>query len=158
MHMFESPTFVGGGYCVIYQHYAPDRCFESHPERSEAFQPLPINCASSFSQGYNNCIIPATENPAPTSTPLSSLSTNRAVPKYASQNRQPENISQKGQDCPISDDFLGTQTAGEAKMRGFTVKSQTEENWDGKNGNRRLHRLGCVVMGLLVITVVMFVF
>lgn len=59
---------------------------------------------------------------------------------------------------PISDRILGTPTAWRAKVGEIAVKSQAEENWDSKNGKRRLRRLGCVVMGLLLITVVMFVF
>lgn len=59
---------------------------------------------------------------------------------------------------PISDKILGIPTAWRAKISEIAMKSQAEENWDGKSGKRRLRRLGCVVMGLSVITVVMFVF
>lgn len=43
-------------------------------------------------------------------------------------------------------------------MDGIAVQSQAEENWDGRKRKRRLRGLGRLVIGLLVITVVMFVF
>ena len=93
-----------------------------------------------------------------TSISLSSLSPERVGRAWASQNCQPENVGQEGQKLPISDRNLGTPTAWRAKIGETAVESQAEENWEGKNGKRRLRRLGCVVMGLLLITVVMFVF
>lgn len=158
VHKFECPASVGGGCCDIGLRCAIDLCLEYRYKTLAVFQQSSFHNSTSFiSQGYD-CIIPATIGPVQASTLLSSLSSDRAVPTCASQNWQPENISQKGQDLPISDMILGTPTAWRAKIGEIAVKSQAEENWDGKNGKRRLRRLGCVVMGLLVITVVMFVF
>ena len=60
--------------------------------------------------------------------------------------------------APPSGRILDIPKAWRAKIGEVAMRSQAEENWDGKNGNRRLRRLGCVVMGMLVITVIMLVF
>ena len=118
-------------------------------------QPLPIqNGTSSIPQGFYDCIIPGLMR---TSTPPSSLSTERILPICASQKCQPENVNQKNQDLPISDIIIKTSRLWRAKIGEIAVRSQAEENWDGKNRERRLRRLGCIVFGLVVVTVVMFV-
>ena len=154
----ERPACADGGCCAIGLRYASDLCFE-YPYRTLAvLQPLPVPNSTSFiSQGLYHCILPAIIGPMQTGTPPSSLSAVRATPTYASQNHQSENVSQKGEDLPISDTIVGTATIGGAKTDGIAVQSQAEEHWDGKN-RKRLRRLGCVVIGLLVITVIMFVF
>lgn len=159
MHTIECRASAGNGCRATGLRCASGLCFEYHYKTSAMFQPLPShNGTFSMSQGFYSGIVLGTMGPVRTSTSPSSLSTDRAVPTCASQNYQPETVSQKGQDLPISVKILGTLTAWRAKIDEIAVKSQAEENWDGKNGNRRLRRLGCVVMGLLVITVVMFVF
>ena len=70
----------------------------------------------------------------------------------------PESISHHSRDVPIDDRSLEASAAWGAKMGKIAIKSQADESWDGKKGKKRLRRLGCVVMGLVVITVVMFVF
>ena len=157
-HTIERPASARGGCCAIGLRCASDPCFE-YPYRTLAvLQPLHVPNSTSFiSQGLYHCITPAIIGPMQTRTSPSNLSALRAAPTYASQNRQPENVSQKSEDLPISDSILGTATIGGAKIGEIAVQSQAEENWDGKN-RKRLRRLGCVVMGLLVITVVMFVF
>lgn len=159
MNTFECPASVGGGCCAIGLRCASDLCFEYHYKMLAVFQPLPIpNSTPSIPQGLYDCIVPATIGPVQTSTLPSSLFTDRAIPICTSQNCPPENISQKGQDLPISDTILGNPTAWRAKIGEIAVKSQAEENWDGRDSKRRLRKLGCVAMGLLVITAVMFVF
>lgn len=159
MHMLECPASVGGGCCATVLRCASDLCFEYHYKTSAVFQPFPIhNSTSPDSQGFYDGVSLATVGTLQKSFPPSSLSDDRTVPTYALQNCQPEDIGQKGQDLPISDKILGIPTAWRAKISEIAMKSQAEENWDGKSGKRRLRRLGCVVMGLSVITVVMFVF
>lgn len=154
----ERPACARGGCCAIGLRYAFDPCFE-YPYRTLAvLQPLRVPNSTSFiSQGLYHCIIPAITEPMQTGTLPSSLSAVSAAPIYASQNHQPENVSQKGEDLRLNDSILGTTTIGGAKTDEIAVQSQAEEHWDGKN-RKRLRRLGCVVMALLVITVVMFVF
>ena len=151
MHTLEGPISAGGGCCTT------GLCFEYNDETLVVFQTLPIHEGTIFnSQSFYNCSIPATMGPVQTFTLPSSLSTGRVVATGASQKCQPENINQK--ELRISDRTPGTQTAWRSKTDEIAVKSQAEENWDGKNGKRRLRRFGCVVMALVAITVVMFVF
>lgn len=158
-HTFECPSSAGDGCCAIGLRCAFELCLEYHYKTLAVFQPLPNHYSTSFvSQGLYDCIMPASMNSVQTSIPPSSISADRVGRACASQNCRPENVGQKGQNLPISDRILGTPTAWRAKVGEIAVKSQAEENWDSKNGKRRLRRLGCVVMGLLLITVVMFVF
>ena len=159
VHTFECPASVGGGCCAIGLRCASDLCFDYHYKTLAVFQPLPMhNSTYSISPDSYDCIIPTTMGLVQRSGSLSSVFTDGTGPTCASQKCQPENISQKGQDVLISDTSLGTSIAWGAKIGEIAVESQAEEKWDGKNAKRRLRRLGCVVMGLLVITVVMFVF
>lgn len=159
MHTIECPASVGGGCCAVGLRCASDLCLEFHYKTLAVFQPLPThNRTPLISQGFYDCIIPATVGPVQTSILPSSLSTARVVPTYVSQNCQPKNIIQKGQDLPISDRILGTPTAWRAKFGEIAVRKRAEVNGDGENGVSRLQRLGCVIMGLLLMTVVMFVF
>ena len=159
MHTFECPASAGGGCCANGLHCASDLCFEYHYKTLAVFQPLPMhNSTYSISPEFYDGIIPIAMCLAQRPTSLTSLSTSGAGPVCALQNCQPKVIGQKGQDLPIGDRILEAPTAWRAKIGEIAVTSQAEEKWDGKNGNKRLRRLGCVVMGLLVITVVMFVF
>ena len=118
------------------------------------FQPLPIsNSTSPTHQGFYDGNILATKGSVQSSILPSSLSTDKVLPTYAFQNCHPENISQKPQDLPITDRFLGIPTAWRAKIGKIAVNSQAEENSDGTDRKRGLR----VVIGLSVITVVMFV-
>lgn len=156
---FECPASVGGGCCAIGLRCASDLCLEYHYKTLAVFPPLPnLYNTASVSRGFHNCVIPTTMDSVRMSISPGSLSPDGVPGLCVSQNCQPENIRQTGQNLPISDRILGTPTAWRAKIGEIAVKSQAEENWDGKNGKRTLRRLGCVVTGLLLITVVMFVF
>ena len=156
VHAFECPASVGGGCCAFGLRCASDQCFEYHYKTLAVLQPLPIqNIISLIPQGFYDCIIPAAVR-AP--APPSSLSPDRAVQTCSWQDCQSENVNQKNQDLPTSNIFLGDLDAWRAKLGEIAMRSQAEENWDVAQGKRRLRRLGCVVMGLVVITVVMFVF
>lgn len=158
-HIFGCPAFVRGGWCPVGLRCVSDMCFEYHYKTLAVLQHLPIGNSTSFiSKGSYDCLIPVTMIAMQTSNPPSSLSTDRASPTHASQNGQPKNLSQTSQALPISDKVIGISTAWKAKIGKIAAKSQADEDWDTKSGNRRLRRLGCVVMGFLVITVVMFVF
>lgn len=158
-HAFECPASVLGGCCAISLRCTSDLYIEYHHTTLVMLQPLPAENNTSFiSQGFYGCIIPAIDGAMQAGIPSCSLSTGRALPTSASQNCQPENVSQEGQDPPISDTILDSPFTWRAKMGGDVVQSQAEENWDGKKGKRRLRGLGRLVIGLLVITVVMFVF
>ena len=160
LHTFESPATVGGGCCAVGLRCASKLCFEYRCTTLAVCQPLSFHNSTSFNfPDLYDCIISATRGLVQASSPPSSHSIDNVVPASASHNCQPENTIQKGQDLSISDSILGTPTAWRAKLGEIAVKSQAEDNWDGKNGGkRRLRRLGYVVIGLLVITVVMFVF
>lgn len=158
-HAFECPASVIGGCCTIWLRYASDLYTEYHYTALAKLQPLPAENNTAFiSQGFYDCIIPAIIGAVQTETPSCSVSTNRPLPICASRNCQPENVSQESQDLPISDTILGSPFTWRAKTDGIAVQSQAEENWDGRKRKRRLRGLGRLVIGLLVITVVMFVF
>ena len=158
-HAFECPVSVGGGCCPIGLRCASDQCFEYHYKTLAVLQPLPIqNNTSLVPQGFYGCIIPATVGFMQTPAPPSSVSTKRAVQTCTWQDCQPADVDQQSQDLQASNMHLGNSAAWRAKLGEIAVRSEAEENWDVAKGKRRLRRLGCVVMGLLVITVVMFVF
>lgn len=158
-HAFECPASVLSGCYAIGLRYAFDLCIEYHYTTLAKLQPLPAeNNTALVSQGFYDCIIPAIIGAMQTETPSCSLSTDKALTTCASQNCQPENVSQEGQDPPFSDTILGNPFTWRAKMGGVAVQSQAEENWDGKKRKRRLRGLGRLATGLLAITVVMFVF
>ena len=159
VHAFECPASVGGGCCAIGLRCASDQCFEYHYKTLAVLQPMPIqNSTSLIPQGFYDCILPDTAGPLQTPTPPRSLSTEKVVQTCAWQDCQPEIVNQKSQDLPTSNIFLGNSTTWRAKIGEIAVRSQAEEIWDIGKGKRGLRRLGCVVMGLLVMTVVMLVF
>ena len=161
MHISEGPTSGSRSCCAISLHCESDLVFEHNDEVLAVFQgqPLHIHKGTSFnSQGFYNCTILATIDPVEMSTLPSNLPTDQVEPTCASQKCQPEKITQKDQDLRIRDGRPETQTAWRSKIDEIVLRSQAEEDWDGKNGKRRLLRLGCVVMALVVIPVVMFVF
>ena len=161
MRISEGPTSGGSGCCAIGLRCESDLCFEYVDEMLAVFQPQPLHIHKDTnfnSQGSYNCSILATIGPVKTSTLSSSLPTSQVEPKCASQKCKPEKINQKDQDLRIRDRRPETQTAWRSKIDEIVLRSQAEEDWDGKNGKRRLLRLGCVVMALVVIPVVMFVF
>ena len=161
MHISEGPTSGSGGCCAIGLRCYSDLCFEYNDKMLAIFQPQPLHIhrGTSFnSQGFYTCSILPTFRPAKTSTLPSSLPTSQVEPTCASRKCQPEKMNQKDQDLRIRDRRPETQTAWRSKIDEIVLKSQAEEDWDGKNGKRRLLRLGSVVMALVVITVVMFVF
>ena len=162
LHTFASRNSFDFDHCDIYPSYGPDLYLKHCYKILAVLQSLPIQShASSFPQVSYNCIILATIGLVRTSTPIGSTFTERVLPMCASQNCRQEDISHKGQNLSISNKILEAPAASAAltaSTHGIVVKSQAEENWEGKNGKRRLRRLGCVVMGLVVITVVMFVF
>ena len=158
-YTIECPSSVRGGCRVIGLTRASDPCIEHGYSTSAGLQALPAeNSTSSISQGLYDCIILAFIGLVQRETLPSIISTNRALPTCATQCSQPENVSQKGQDLPISDTNLGNPTAWRAKVEEIAVRNQAEENWDGKDRKRRLRRLGRLVIGLLVVTLVMWVF
>ena len=158
-YTIECPTSARGGCRVIGLRCASDPCIEHGYSTSAEFQALPAeNSTSSISQGLYDYIILAFIEPVQTETLPSIVSTDRALPTYESQCPQPENVSQEGQDLPISDTNLDSPTAWRAKVGEIAVRNQAEENWDGKERKRRLRRLGRLIIGLLVITLVMWVF
>ena len=158
-YTIEFPTSARGGCRVIGQNCASDTCIERGYFTSAEFQLLPAeNSKSSISQGLYDCIILAFIEPVQTEILPYIVSTDRALPTCASQCSQPENACQEGQDLPISDKDLGNPTAWRAKAGEIAVRNQAEENWEGKDRKRRLRRLGRLIIGLLVITLVMWVF
>lgn len=158
LNEWHIPTPGGDGCCAFSLRCEPDLRFEYDDKMLAVIQRLPIHKGTSFnSQGLYNCPIPATIGPVKTPTLPSSLSTGQVVPKCASQTCQPGKNSQKDQVLRINDRTPGTQTAWRSMIDDIAAKSQAEEDWDGKNRKRRLRRLGCVVMALVVITLVMFI-
>lgn len=158
-HAFECPASVFDDYCAIGLRYASDLYIEYHYTTLTKLQALPAEDNGSFtSQDFYDCIIPVILWAMQLETPSCSLSTGRALPTCASQSCQPENESQEGQNHPISDTILGSPSTWRAKMGEIAVQSQAEENWDVKKRKRRLRGLGHLFIGLLAITVVMFVF
>ena len=152
------PTSARGGCRVIGLTSASDPCIENGYATSAEFQALPAeNSTSSISQGLYDCMILSFIGPVQIETLNSLVSTDRALPTCESQCSQPENVSQEGQDLPISDKNLGNPSAWRAKAGEIAVRNQVEENWDGKERKRRLRRLGRLIIGLLVITLVMWV-
>lgn len=128
MNTFECPATVGGGCCAIGLGCASDLCFEYHYNTLVVLQPLSIQNSTS------------------------------SIPQGSYDCIIPAAVSDMQTSIPPSDRILDAPKAWRAKIGEVAMRSQAEENWDGKNGNRMLRRLGCVVMGLLVITVVMLVF
>ena len=158
-YTIECPTSARDGCRVIGLTYASDPRIEHGCSASAEFQALPAeNSTSSISQGSYDCIILAFIRPVQTETLFNIISTDRALPTCASQCSQKENVSQEGQDLPLSDTKLGNPTAWRAKAAEIAVRNQAEENWDSKDRKRRLRRLGRLIIGLLVITLVMWVF
>ena len=158
-HTIECPTSALGGCRVIDLISASDTCIEHDYLTSAGFQALPAGKSTSFiSQGLYDYIILAFIGPVQKETLASIVSTDRALPTCASQCSQPENVSQEVQDLPISDTNLGDPAAWRAKVGEIAVRNQAEENCDGKERKRRLRRLGRLIIGLLVITLVMWVF
>lgn len=160
MHISEGPTSGSRGCCAIGLHCEFDLVFEHNDEMLAVFQGQPLHDhkgTSSNSNGFYNCTLPSTIGPVETSTLPSSIPTGQVVPTGASQKCQPESINHNDQDLRMSDRTRGTPTAWRSKIDEMILKSQAEEDWDGKNGKRRLLRLGRVVTALVVITVVMFV-
>lgn len=158
-YTIECPSPARGGCRVIGLTCASDPCIEHSYLTSAGFQALPAeNSTSSICQGLYDCIILAFIGPVKRENLPSIFSTDRALPTCASQCCQPENVSQEGQDLPISDTNLGDPTAWRAKVGEIAVRNQAEENWDGKDRKRRLRRLGRLIIGLLVVTLVMWVF
>ena len=155
----ECPTSARGGCRVISLTSASDPCIEHGYSTSAEFQALHAeNSTSSISQGLYDCIILAFIGPVQIETPNSLVSTDGALPTCESQCSQPDNVSQEGQDLPISDANLGNPSARRAKVGEIAVRNQAEENWDSKERKRRLRRLGRLIISLLVITLVMWVF
>ena len=155
----KCPISARGGCRVIGLTCASDPCIEHGYSSSAEFKSLPAeNSTYSISQGSCDCIVLAFLGPVQTEFLPSIVSTDRAPPTCAAQCSQPENVSQEGQDLPISDTNLGNPTAWRAKVGEIAVRNQAEENWDGKDRKRRLRRLGRLIIGLLVITLVMWVF
>ena len=155
----ECPNSAWGGCCVTGLTCASDSCIDHGYSTSAGFRVLPAeNSASSISQGLYDCIILAFIGPVQRETLPSIFSTDRALPTSASQCSQPENVSQEGQDLPISDTNLGNPTAWRAKVGEIAVRNQAEGNWDGKDRKRRLRRLGRLIIGLLVVILVMWLF
>ena len=158
-YTINCPAAAWGGCRVIGLTCASDPCIEHGYSTSAEFQALPAENSTSFiSQGLYHCIILAFIGPVQTETLPSLVSTDKALPTCASQCSQPENVSQEDQDLPISDTNLGNPTAWRAKVGEIPVRNQAEENWDGKDRTRRLRRLGRLIIGLLVITLFMWVF
>lgn len=158
-YTIEFPTSAWGGCRVISLNCASDTCIERGYLTSRDFQPLRAeNGISSISQGLCDCTILAFIEPVQTVILPYIVSTDRALRTCASQCSQPENVSREGQDLPISDKDLGKPTAWRAKAEENAVRNQAEENWEGKDRKRRLRRLGRLIIGLLVITLVMWVF
>ena len=158
-HTRECPASARVSCCAIGLRCASDLYIEYQYTALALLQPLPAKNNTPFtSQGFYGCVIPAILGAMRIESPSCNPSTDGTLPTCASQNCQPENASQQGHDLPTSDTILGKPTAWGAKIGEIAVQSQAEENWDGKNKKRRLRRLGRVVVGLLVVTVVMFVF
>ena len=160
MHISEGHTSGGGGCCAIGLRCESDLCFDYNDEMLAVFQGHPLHVhkgTSSNSKGFSKYTIPSTTGHMKTSILPNSLPNGQVGP-CALQKCQPENINHNNQDLHISDRTRGTQTAWRSKVDEIVLKSQAEEDWDGKNGKRRLLRIGCVVVALAVITVVMFVF
>ena len=153
------PTSARGGCRIIGLTRASDPCIEHGYSTSAEFQALPAeNRTTSISQGLYDCIILAFDGPVQTETLPSIVSTDGALSICVSRCSQPENVIQGSQDLPISDTKLGNPTAWRAKAGENAVRNQAEENWDGKDRKRRLRRPGRLIIGLLVITLVMWVF
>ena len=158
-YTIECPTSARGSCRVIGLTCASDPCTKHGYTTSAEFQALPAeNSTSSISQGLYDCIILAFIGPVQRETLPSIVSTDRALTTCASQCSQPENVSQEDQDLPISNTNLGNTTAWRAKVGEIAVRNQADENWDGKDRKRRLRRLGRLIIGLLVITLVMWIF
>ena len=159
MNDWPTPTNGGDGCCSIGLRCRFDLCLEYNDEMLAVFQLLHTHKGTSFNfQGFYSCSIPATTGPVETPTLPSSRSTGQVVPTCASHKCQPKDINQKNQGLRISHRIPGTQAARRPKIDEIAVKLQTEEDWEGKDRKRRLRRLRCVVMALVVKTVVMFVF
>ena len=159
-HTFECPTFVDGGSWAIGLRSTSTVCLEYHNNALAAFQPIRNN-RFTVPQGLCDCIIPGAMGVVQASASADNLIADRVFLRCASKNcphGERENVSQKSQRISTSDRVFEGPTAWRAKIGDFAKNNQAEENWEGKNRNRRLRRLGAVVMGLLVITVIMLVF
>ena len=159
-YKFERPTSASGGLYAIGLRCASDLCTEYHFSALVVLQSLSAqNSISWTSQGFYHIVIPVfAVRHVQTGIARSSLSTDRALPTCTSQNCQLENVSEEGQDLPTSGTVLGNPTPWRAKIGERAMQSQAEEKWDGKDRKRKLRRLGRVLVGLLVITVFMWVF
>ena len=158
-YTFERPAAASGGLYAIGLRYASDLSTEYYFSALVVLQPLSAQNSTSFTpQGFYDFIIPVFVGHVQTEIVRSSLSTDRVLPTYTSQNCQFENVSEEGQDMPTSGTVLGNPTPWRAKIGETAMQSQAEEKWDGKDRKRKLRRLGRVLVGLLVITVFMWVF
>lgn len=156
MHTFECPSYLGGGCCPVGLRCALEACLEYEYKTLAAFQPIPTtnaNLAFATESTIPATMVPAFELHQTWNLSFSNLTSRTSWPTF-----EPSRTREQAADIPISERILGTPTATNRKIGLVAVSSDAEEGREGKAGRKRLRRLGCVLLGELIITVVMMVF
>lgn len=68
-----------------------------------------------------------------------------------------ENVIAREGKFPILETYLETRTTWSTPINEEEVANQSNEDWDVNAGQKRMRRLSCLVLGLMIITVIMLV-
>lgn len=133
-YTFECPARPGCGCCPVGLHCANELCLE-YRYKTLAVNPFyDINASKTAEMSNDQASV-----------------TLDIMPQVSLQ----KEVFVGAKDIRISTKVLATPTASRAKVGEVAVPSQANEHWGAKVGRHRLHRLGYVSFGLLVVAVVM---